>query len=210
MNGVARKGLGVLALAIVALGGVGVAGAAAQSTWAVAEAGNEARYLVREQLAGLEFPNDAIGRTAGVTGRLVIGADGTVAKDASRFEIDLASLQSDEDRRDNYLRRRTLETETHPAAVFVPTAIRGLSMPLEGGERTFEIVGDLTIKQVTRPVTWTVTARQADGAVAGTAKTQFTFEEFGLTKPSLARLLSVADEIRLEYDFRLVPEQSTR
>lgn len=210
MNGVVRKGFGVLALAVLALGGADADEAAAQSTWAVADEGNEARYLVREQLAGLEFPNDAIGRTAGVTGRLVIGADGTVARDASRFEIDLASLQSDEDRRDNYLRRRTLETETHPTAVFVPTAIRGLSMPLAADERTFEIVGDLTIKQVTRPVTWTVTAHQADGAVTGTARTQFTFEEFGLTKPSLARLLSVADEIRLEYDFRLVSDPSTR
>ena len=34
--------------------------------------GNEARYLVREQLAGRDLENDAVGKTTNVTGTLVL------------------------------------------------------------------------------------------------------------------------------------------
>lgn len=196
--------IGIHALALMVMT---AAPATAQTHWTVAPEGNEARYLVREQLAGFEFPNDAVGVTSAITGGITIGADGAVTVEGSRIEIELASLKSDQDRRDNYLRRNTLETETYPRAVFVPTAIRGLSLPANGsGEATFELVGDLTVKEVTRPVTWTVTAQYGEGTISGKAATQFTFDDMGLTKPRLARLLSVADEIRLEYDFRLVQD----
>ena len=207
MSGVRRGILVTLAAALAAWPGAGTAQMAG-ARWVVAETGNEARYLVREQLAGLEFPNDAIGRTSGVSGAIVFGPSGSVDASASRIEIDLATLESDEGRRDNYLRRNTLNTEEHPKATFTPTAIRGLPSPLPtSGEATFELVGDFTVRGTTRPVTWTATATFEGGTITGLAKTQFTFEEMGLTKPSLARLLSVADEIRLEYDFRLVAEQ---
>jgi len=38
--------------------------------------------------------------------------------------------------------------------------------------------------------------------VAGAAQTDFTFATFNLTKPTLARLLSVDDKINLELQFR--------
>jgi len=89
--------------------------------------------------------------------------------------------------------------------VFVPTELHGLPSPLpSSGEATFRIVGELTIRGVTRPTTWDVTARFAEGEVAGLAKTQFTFDDFELRKPRVASVLSVEDEIRLEYEFRLV------
>ncbi len=68
----------------------------------------------------------------------------------------------------------------------------------------------LTIREVTKPVTWDVTARFVNGAVTGLAKTQFTFADFELPKPRVASVLSVDDEIRLEYEFRLVPASGDR
>jgi polyisoprenoid-binding protein YceI len=200
---------GVSSVMAMALTG-GAVDVAAQTTtrWVVTETGNEARYLVREQLAGVEFPNDAVGRTTAVTGAIVFGPDGGVDAEASRIDIDLTTLQSDEGRRDNYLRRNTLGTAEHPSAVFVPTAVHGLPMPVPAtGEATFEIVGDLTIRGTTRPVTWTATATFDGARITGLAKTSFTFDEMGLMKPSVARVLSVVDEIRLEYDFGLVVER---
>lgn len=172
----------------------------------VAPEGNEARYRVREQLASIDFPSDAVGRTSNVQGQLVLEPDGRVVRDSSRFVIDLASITTDSERRDNFVRRNTLETETNPTAVFVPTELRGLTVPLPTmGDVAFTMVGDLTIRGVTKPTTWEVTAHVMNGGVSGEAKTSFTFADFELTKPRVRSVLSVNDDIRLEYTFRLVP-----
>jgi polyisoprenoid-binding protein YceI len=171
----------------------------------VAAQGNEARYRVREQLAGVNLPNDAVGVTPGVAGVIVLTADGGIDREASRITVDLTLLRSDRDRRDNFLQRRTLETEQHPHAVLVPTAMRGLPWPLPtSGTHELELVGDLTIKDVTRPVTWQVALTSMAPVFTGTATTTFRFEEFGLTRPRVASVLSVADDITLELDFRFV------
>ena len=169
--------------------------------------GNEARYRVREQLVGKDLPNDAIGATKDVTGRIVVGPDGKVLRDTSRVVVQVATLKSDQSRRDNFLRRRTLESEKFPDVRLVPTAIQGLLSPIPAGQsRTFAIVGDLTVHGVTRPTTWQVTARADGAAVVGTATTAFTFKDFSLDQPRVPIVLSVADTIKLEYDFRFVPD----
>ncbi len=177
----------------------------AQTRFVVAGEGNEARYRVREQLAGIDFPSDAVGVTSGITGGITFDQHGQPVRAESKVTIDLTSLKSDRDRRDNFLRRRTLETEQFPNAELVPTAVKGLAWPLPtSGTVTFEMTADFTVHGVTKPTTWQVTATISGGSVTGTAKTQFTFEHAGLTKPRVASVLSVDDDIKLEYDFRLV------
>jgi polyisoprenoid-binding protein YceI len=176
------------------------------SRWRVAPQENEARYLVREQLARFEFPNDAVGRTSQVTGAIVLDGNGQVVAGESRFVINMASLESDSDRRDNFVRRNTLQTDAHPNVVFVPRSFTGLPWPLpESGAMQFRMTGDLTVRGETRPVTWEVMAQVSNGALRGEARTQFTFADFDITKPRVASVLSVADDIRLEYSFFLVP-----
>lgn len=170
----------------------------------LASEGNTARFLVREQLAGFDFPNDAVGETNDVTGVVVFNADGEVVVDESNFVVDITGLESDSGRRDGYIRRNTLETETYPTVTLAPLQTRGLTFPLpESGSGTFDIVGNLTIKEVTQPTSWRVTAQFDDGVMTGTARTEFTFEEFGMEKPSVGAVLSVADAIRLEFDFTM-------
>src|SRR5687767_6024666 len=57
------------------------------TTWAtryvVAPAGNEVRYRVREQLAGFDLPNDAIGKSSKVSGAIAFDADGRLLPAAS-------------------------------------------------------------------------------------------------------------------------------
>jgi polyisoprenoid-binding protein YceI len=172
--------------------------------YVVAE-GSEARYRVREQLARISFPSDAVGTTQAVTGWIVFGADGRVVSDSSRFVIDLTTLETDSERRDRYVQRRTLETEQYPEAVLVPTAFVGLPTPLpESGEVAFRMIADLTVHGVTRPTTWDVTATFRTGAVTGTASTRFTFPDFNIQVPSVRSVLSVEDRITLEFGFRLV------
>jgi polyisoprenoid-binding protein YceI len=174
-----------------------------------AETGNEVRYRVRERLVELDMPNDAIGRTGAVTGAITFDSAGRVIPSASHFTAEVTGLTSDRDRRDRYVRERILEADEHPVVELAPTAIRGVTLPLQtSGTGTFELLGNLTVKGVTRPTVWKVDAQFSPSGVTGTAATAFTFEDFGLTQPRVPVLLSVADTIRLEYAFRLVTATS--
>jgi polyisoprenoid-binding protein YceI len=176
----------------------------------LAPEGNEARYRVREQLAGVDFPNDAVGVTRDIKGGIVLDEQGKVVPAGSKFVIDLTTLTSDKERRDRFVQRRTLQTDSFPTAVLVPTALNGLRYPLpSSGPLAFELIGDLTVHGVTRPTTWQVSAVAENGGFSGTASTTFGFPDFGMTKPRVAVVLTVADSIRLEYDFRLVPDSAT-
>jgi polyisoprenoid-binding protein YceI len=178
---------------------------AAPIRFVVAPAGNEARYRVREQLMGANLPNDAVGATSGITGTILAYPDGRIVKDSSRIVVDVRSLKSDKDRRDGFLQRRTLETAQYPTVELVPTEIRGFDGKLPASSPvTFQLVGDLTVHGVTHPTVWNVTARAEGQNVAGTATTAFTFKDIDLDQPRVPVVLSVADTIKLEYDFRLV------
>lgn len=186
-----------------------VAATSAASTdvikYTVTANGTKADYRVREQLAKLNAPSDAVGTTTGVTGAIVLGADGKVVSDQSKVVVDLTSLQSDSGMRDGYIGRGTLETSKYPNATFVPTALTGLSAPLPTtGQQTFQMVGNLTIHGVTKPATWSVTTQVSGNDVTGQATTSFKFEDFGMTPPASMAVLSVVDNVKLEVSFHLV------
>ena len=107
--------------------------------------------------------------------------------------------------RDSYIQRNSLESNEYPEVTLAVTEIRGLSWPLPtSGEppfETFEMVGDLTIRDQTHSSTWETTATFTADGVEGLAKTEVTFEQYGMTKPRVAIVLSVVDEIRLEISF---------
>ena len=164
--------------------------------------GSEAVYRINEQLARRDLPNDAVGTTSDIEGQIVFSADGTVDAERSKITVGVRSLQSDSGRRDSYIQRNSLESNQYPEVTIAVTEIRGLSWPLPAnGEATFEMVGDLTIRDQTDTVTWETTATFTDGGVEGLAKTVVTFEQYGMTKPRVAIVLSVVDEIRLEINF---------
>jgi polyisoprenoid-binding protein YceI len=167
--------------------------------------GSTASYRVQEQLSGINFPSDAVGTTSAVSGTLALNTDGSVDTSKSKLAIDLRTLKSDQDLRDGYIQKRTLETDKFPFAEFVPKRVVGLTSPVPNtGQTGFQLIGDMTIHGTTSEVTWNgVATFGRDGTVAGRASANFTFATFGLTKPSLARILSVDDKIALEVAFRL-------
>jgi polyisoprenoid-binding protein YceI len=201
-----------IALLLAALAGVGALRAPAPALaqdrgpvrYAVVADGSEVRYRVREQLVGLSFPNDAVGATSAVEGGVAFDGQGRVLPGDSRFTIDLRTLRSDEARRDNYVRRNTLETDRYPTVTFVPTEARRLPFPLpQRGSVPFELVGDLTVKDATRRVTWEATASFDGPRVSLRARTAFRFGDFGLRVPRVSVVLGVEDDIRLEADLVL-------
>jgi polyisoprenoid-binding protein YceI len=182
----------------------------AVARYVVAPTGNEARYRVQEKIVGVDIPNyEAIGKTQAVTGAIVFDQAGRLVPAQSKIVIDVTELKSDQERRDGAVQRRILETEKHPTVVLVPTTIRGLTGPLpKSGTKTFQLLGNLTVRGVTKPTTWQVTAQFQGGRVTGTAVTQFTFADFEMQKPSVPVVLSLADQLKLEYSFTLAQSAS--
>lgn len=174
----------------------------------LAPTGNAVRYRVRERLVGQDLPNDAVGETKSITGEIAIDSSGKVIRQASKFVLDAGTFVSDKDRRDGYVRGRLLDATQYPSVVLVPTEVRGVSLPLPtSGTRPIEMVGDLTVRGVTRPTTWRGTAQFQDSRLTGSAATAFTFNDIQMEQPRVRVLLSVADTIRLEIDFNLVRQQ---
>ncbi len=162
-----------------------------------------ASYKVTEQFVGINFPNDAIGTTTTVTGAITIAADGSIAS-GSKLSFDLRALKSDQDQRDNYVRTRALETDKFPMAEFVPTKIKGLSVMIPTqGQTGFELTGNMTIHGVTKEMTFQgIATFNRDSTVAGRAKTEFTFDTFGIAQPKIARLMSVDNKVVLDLVFK--------
>ncbi len=182
-------------------GAVPASGSSANTKYVIIPEQSEARYRVREQLANVSLPNDAIGKTKQISGTVMIKPDGSIDSANSKITVDVSSLQTDRSQRDNFVRRNVLHTSQYPQAVFVPKQVTGLSIPLpQSGNVKFQVTGDLTIQDVTRPVTWDVSgAMQGDGAT-GLATTTFKFEDFNLTQPRVPMVLSIEDHITLEVD----------
>jgi polyisoprenoid-binding protein YceI len=166
--------------------------------------GTEAAYVVREQLASLDFPNDAIGVTKQVEGAIVFRADGTVDAERSKLRVDLRTLTSDESRRDNFVRQNTLQTSQFPFAELVVQRVEGLSWPLPtAGSAEFQVHGDMTIHGVTKPLTWQVNATFSSTNVSGQATTDFPFGQFDMDVPRVFVVLSVEDNIQLRIEFEM-------
>lgn len=165
--------------------------------------GTEARYMAREQLAGFNFPSDAIGATRAVTGVILLRPDNSIVEESSRLVADLRLLASDEGLRDRYLRENTLETGLYPFAEFIPRLVTGLPLPRpQAGKAQFQVTGDMTLHGDTMPLIWDVTASWNGESVNGRATTSFRFGDFNMTIPRVLRVISIVDNIRLEVDFR--------
>ena len=179
------------------------AGQAARGIRLEIQSGSKAEYHVREQLARLNFPNDAVGATESISGALVVRLDGTFTGD-SKLTVDLRTLRTDEPKRDDFIRENTLETNRYPLAEFVPRRYTGLPTPLPtSGGATFKLAGDLTLHGVTAEQAWDVAATFAGDAVSAKATTRFNFAKYKITIPRVFGLLSVEDDIRLELNVRM-------
>ena len=161
-----------------------------------------ASYHAHEQLVGRTLPSEAVGTTSAVSGSLVMRPDGSIAADQSSISVDLGKLQSDESRRDNFIKRSTLQTSRYPMATFVPREVQGLGSPLPtSGSATFQLMGDLTVHGVTKPVTWQVAAQFGETALSGDATTTVNITDFGMTPPKAGPVLSIEDGLTLELAF---------
>jgi polyisoprenoid-binding protein YceI len=177
--------------------------APAALSWTVSDK-SKATVRVREQLANLSFPSDAVLAASGAKGAFQVNDDGTFAS-GSQISFDVTSLTSDSSQRDSFVKQSVLGTRQFPTAAFVPVKATGLALPLaaNGGKLTFKLAGKLTIHGVEKDVTFDVDATRSGGDLTATATLNPTvkFGDFGMSQPAApGRVLSVVDEIKLVID----------
>jgi Tol biopolymer transport system component/polyisoprenoid-binding protein YceI len=112
-------------------------------------------YRVREVLALIPAPNDAVGRTSEVEGSMTI--EGGIIE-AVRIEVVMATLQSDEPSRDEAVRDDALRPE-FPTGTFEVTEPIELPAPTRGEAFSIVAPGELTLNGITKSVEFPLDAR---------------------------------------------------
>ncbi|MBI4410274.1 MAG: polyisoprenoid-binding protein [Gemmatimonadetes bacterium] len=153
-----------------------LATAAVRTTWQIDPAHTEAGFAVRHLMV-----STVKGRFAGVTGRIVLD-EANPAQSSVEVTIAAASIDTREEKRDAHLRSADFfDAEKYPALTFRSRRVE------PAGEGRFRVVGDLTIKGVTREVV----LRVEDGGraqdpwggerIGYSAETKIDRRDFGLT-----------------------------
>jgi polyisoprenoid-binding protein YceI len=170
-------------------------------------AGTQARFLIDEILRG--SPNTVTGATSQVAGEIQIDLGSPVKAVVSPIQVEVGSLATDSNLRDRAIRNFILQTSQFPQVVFTPTSVEGLpEAAVVGQPLTFTVTGDLTIRDVSRPVTFSVTLTpESDAWLTGLASATILRSDFGLTIPSVPSVADVSQEVKLELEFVAVRSQ---
>ena len=155
------------------------ADAGADGVWSAA-ADSTLGYRVQEVLGGIDV--EGAGRTSDVTGSLTIAGNQATA---AEFTVQMASITSDSDRRDGQFRSRIMSVDEFPTATFVLTApIDFGAVPAEGESLTATATGDLTLRGVTRSVTFPVEAQLEGGRIGVLGSIPILFSDYSIPDPS--------------------------
>lgn len=126
------------------------------------------------------------GKTDRMEGRIVVDTDAPGDSIEVRITVDMASLDTGIDKRNQHMRDNHLETKTYPTAVFEGAALRGPA-PLvfaPGATVPVEVEGTFTLHGVSRRLHATVNVTLRDDASLA-FETQFPVElaDYNVSRP---------------------------
>ena len=185
--------------------------ASAVRTFVIMPEQSKASYIVAEEFFGGALDRlgiqpglvDTIGSTQEVNGEMQLDlSDPSSPLVSSQFEVNIRSLTSDQSRRDNIIRDRWLESNTYPSAQFTITSLENVPGSFnEGEEVTFKANGDITVRDITQPASFDVTAKLEGDTITGVATTELKMTDFGFDPPNFANVFSVANEFTAQVEF---------
>lgn len=183
-------------------GGEGASDGDLNGTWAVdGDIGSDdddtstfVGYRMQEELAGIGSAT-AVGRTHDVTGDVTVAGDEVTE---ATFEVDMTTLTSDRDQRDNALHSRGLETDTYPTATF--TLTEPFALPADQTQATVTAVGDLELHGVTQQVSIEIDATLDGTTAALVGSLPVALADYDIEAPTIpGRVLSIEDNGELEF-----------
>lgn len=179
--------------------------AAGQQIFSLRQPDTQARFTLYEELRGQ--PKDVVGSTDQVTGQVALDLADLSAAQIGPVQVNARSLVTDSENRNRMMRNFILNTDTYEWITFNPTQVSGLSGSAAPGQAvTFQVAGDLTIRDITQPVTFEVNAQLGDdGLVRGSATTTVERSDYNLAIPSVPGVANVGQTVTLTIDFVLAP-----
>lgn len=164
---------------------------------------SEVRFSITEDLRGV--PTNPIGVTNQVAGDILVDLGTPANTRVGTIRIDARTLTTDSEFRNRAIRAEILESskDEYEYIDFTPTAVTGLPAQITVGQAvTFQITGDLKIRDITNSVTFDVTATlTSDDRLEGSATTQVTRAMYNLQIPNAPGVANVSDEVDLSIDF---------
>lgn len=166
---------------------------------------SEARFELDEILNG--SPKHVVGTTNQVAGEILINIDDPPAVQVGTIQVNARTLSTDNSFRNRAIANSILETGTYEFITFTPTEIVGFpESPVLGETISFQIIGDLTVRDVTNEAVFDVTATPvSDSRLEASATATILRGDFGLTIPTVQQVADVSEEVILTLDFVAVP-----
>jgi len=175
-------------------------------TFRIDPSASQARFVIGEILGGA--PNTVIGVNDQVSGEILISASNPADSQIGPIEIGAASFVTDNALRNRAINQFVLQSGIYPLITFTPTSIGGVPGEVSpGAVFTLQIAGELTIREVTQPVSFEATVTVvSESEIQGNATATISRSDFELTIPSVPRVAGVDEQLVLELDFVALAE----
>jgi polyisoprenoid-binding protein YceI len=181
-----------------------------EHTFVIVPEQSKASYLANEEFFGGALEKygitagrkGAVGSTRAIEGRFRLDP-ASLPTEASEntFTVRMNTLSSDQSIRDQWIKENGPTFNDYPLATFKAKVIeRGQSA--SPSELAFKLRGDLTVREIPKPVTFDVKARLVGDTLTGTATASgLKMSDFGIEQLSFFNTLTVADEFGIEIQF---------
>jgi polyisoprenoid-binding protein YceI len=153
--------------------------------------GSEITFTVGEVLSRFPTPIEAVLRTSKLSGQ--INLDGQ----PSTVEVDLHSLNSDQQYRDRYVKLQMFPQ--HPVATFTVDSVNELPGEFDSGD-TFQrsVSGTLNVKGAEFPISFDLEVRNDGNILNVLGRTVFTWQQLSIPVPTARSVVSIDDEVHVE------------
>jgi polyisoprenoid-binding protein YceI len=167
----------------------------------ISQSGSQVRFTLDEDLR--DVPTTVVGVTDQVAGQIQVNMADPAASQVGTISINARTLATDNEFRNRAINNEILDVADYEFITFTPTALNGLPDSVSPGESySFQITGDLTIRDVTHSETFDVIVTPvSDVSLQGHGETTVRRSDYGLTIPSVPHVANVTDEVLLEIDF---------
>lgn len=162
---------------------------------------SQVSFVLDEDLRGVR--TTVTGVTNQIAAELALDLDDLSTATLGTLLVNVRGFATDNNFRNRAIQNEILQSAIYEFITFEPTSIEGLPESAAPGDSVqFTINGDLTVRDVTLPVTFNVDAQVVSpDQISGTASAVINRNDFQLTIPAVPNVANVEEEVELYIQF---------